>query len=565
MRLRRPTKKINWFLLGLILLPLSAVGAYFWATGIMAAVENYRSPLAQSDLAPGEALGAPLTRRVVIVLVDALRYDTSLDTSVMPALDELRTEGASARMTSRPPSFSAPGWTTILTGAWPDINDSQPMNPPDEFSVRAFTQDDLFAAADRAGLKTAVAGYSWFEGMLAVSGVDAGFYTIGEDNAADQEVVAAALAWLDGDYQLILIHLDQVDYAGHHEGGPLDPRWNAAAARCDTLLGEIVARLDLEQDTVIVLSDHGQIDKGGHGGNEPITMVEPFVATGAGILPGEYNDMHMVDVAPTLAVLLGANIPASSQGRPLLEMLDVTSERAAAILEAVRAQQESLLEAYAAAIGQTAAEPQGESAVASTQLALEQTRMTRLGQERVWRNMAALFLAIMPGYLLFLRRERKALWMLAGALVYLAVFFARYLLLDHNTFGLSWIPGITEFIVYIAVTSSVALLAGWLAAMFGLRAFRSEARQAAGSALGFVWFVLYLLAIPILLNFAVNGVTVTWTLPEFTTQYLGFFAIAQWLFVAAAGLLLVGVSALMGQIVKPQKSSTKVSFVRPSC
>jgi hypothetical protein len=61
---------------------------------------------------------------------------------------------------------------------------------------------------------------------------------------------------------------------------------------------------------------------------------------------------------------------------------------------------------------------------------------------------------------------------------------------------------------------------------------------------------LYVLSIPILLNFAVNGVTSTWTLPEFTVQYLGFFALAQALFVSALGLLLVGISALVGKLAK---------------
>lgn len=550
MRTQRRTRKTNWFVLGILLLPLTAVGAYFWATGIMAAVENFRSPLAKTAPAPGEALGEPLTRRVVLVLVDALRYDTSADVAVMPTLNRLRGEGASAVMTSRPPSFSAPGWTTLLTGAWPDINDSQPMNPPDRYTVRTFTQDNIFAAADRAGLKTATSGYSWFEQMLANSGVEAGFYTIEEEDAADREVVAAALPWLGGDYQLILIHLDQVDHAGHHEGGPRGPNWAAAASRADALLGQIAAHLDLKLDTLIVVSDHGQIDKGGHGGSEPVTMVEPFVATGAGILPGKYSDVQMVDVAPTLAVLLGTNIPASSQGRPLLEMLDVSSGRAAAILEAVKSQQAALLEAYTAAIGQAAAKPEGEAVVSATQLVLEQARMSRLGRERVWRNLVALFFAIVPGYLLFLRREKKSLWMLAGALVYLLIFFLRYLALDHNTLGLSWIPSLDEFIMYMAITSTVALLAGWLAAMFGLRAFRLGPRQAAGSALRFVWFVLYLLALPILLSFAVNGLVVTWTLPEFTTQYLGFMGVVQWLIVAAAGLLLVGASALIGKLSK---------------
>lgn len=559
MPLRRSRRPVNWFLLALLLLPLIAVGAYFWATGIMDSIEAYRSPLAGNPPAPGAALGAPLSRRVVLVLIDALRYDTSADPSVMPVLNDLRARGASAVMHSRTPSFSAPGWTTLLTGAWPDLNDSQPMNPPDESSVRTFTQDNLFAAADRAGLQTAVAGYSWFEGMLAGSGVDAGFYTPGEDHLADEEVTAAALPWLTGDYQLVLIHLDQVDYAGHHQGGPRSPNWAAAASRADALLGQIAAALDPAQDTLVVVSDHGQIDQGGHGGGEPVTLVEPFVALGAGIRPGEYGDIQMVDVAPTLAVLLGTNLPASSQGRPLTEMLVLPPERAAALQQAVSDQQRTLVQAYGEAIAVPVALPEGPLTVEEAQSALARARLTRLGQERIWRNVLAVCFAILPGYLLILRKERRAWWLLAGAATYLALFLLRYLALDHNTFGLSWIPGLIEFIVYIAVTTGVALLSGWLVSMFGLRAWRGSPRQAAGSALAFVWFVLYLLAFPILLSFSVNGVTVTWTLPEITLQYLGFFALAQALFVSALGLVLVGVSAGIARIFQIQKTqrSTK--------
>ena len=129
----------------------------------------------------------------------------------------------------------------------------------------------------------------------------------------------------------MLIHIDQVDYAGHHEGGPVDPRWDAAARRADDLLAEIAATLDLSKDTLFVASDHGQIDRGGHGGQDPITLVEPWVLAGAGVQPGRYGDVEQVDVAPTLAALLGVNIPASAQGRVRTEMLALAPEQTAAI------------------------------------------------------------------------------------------------------------------------------------------------------------------------------------------------------------------------------------------
>ena len=542
MKTPRRSKKINWFILGLIGLALLAVGAYFWVTNLMDSAQSYRSLLANTPPTPGQALGAPVSRRVVVVLIDALRYDTSTNIAVMPFLNELRAQSASATMHSQPPSFSAPAWTTILTGAWPDINDSQLFNPPDEFSARAFTQDGLFAAAQRAGLNTAVSGYSWFEGMLANSGVDAGFYTPGEDNAADIEVVDVALPWLTGDYQLVLILLDQVDYAGHYEGGPRSPNWNAAATRTDSMLSEIVAQLDLSQDTVLVISDHGQIDRGGHGGPEPVTLVEPFVLAGAGVVPGSYGDVNMVDIAPTLAALLGTNIPASNQGHVLTNMLTLTSEQDVAIQNALKAQQSQLFSAYTAAIGSTASVGDGEI-VSATQTALNQARLARLGSERIWRNVLAAFLAILPGYLLFLRKDKKLLWLMAGALLYVLLFNLRYAVIDGRTYSLASIEGATWLITYSATTAAVAVILGWLVPMFGLRAFKAGPRKATETALGYIWFTIYLLALPILLSFAINGFSVTWTLPEFYTLFIGLLSLIQSLIVAAVGLVLVGLAA----------------------
>ena len=71
--------------------------------------------------------------------------------------------------------------------------------------------------------------------MVPQEAVDASFYTPGADHQADLEVMAAALPWLrSNSFQLVLIHLDQVDYAGHYEGGALDPRWNESARRTST-------------------------------------------------------------------------------------------------------------------------------------------------------------------------------------------------------------------------------------------------------------------------------------------------------------------------------------------
>ncbi|MBT7781879.1 MAG: sulfatase-like hydrolase/transferase, partial [Anaerolineae bacterium] len=305
-------KKNRWIITGTASLLLVAVGAYFWTMGLITSLENYRSLLHDTPPAPAAPLGweenSP-TRRVVFILVDGLRDDISRNAEVMPALNQLRAQGASATSHSQTPSYSAPGYSVINIGAWPYLSDGPAMNLDYELTP-TWTQDNLFSAAHRAGLKTAISGYYWFEKLIPQEDVDASFYTPEEDDAADRAVVDAALPWLkSGDYQFLFIHLDQVDYAGHYEGGPQDPRWDAAAGRVDAYINEIVTELDLELDTVIITSDHGHIDRGGHGGHEEIVLTEPLILAGAGIAPGEYPDTQMIDFAPTIAALLGTNIP----------------------------------------------------------------------------------------------------------------------------------------------------------------------------------------------------------------------------------------------------------------
>jgi len=155
-------KRIPAFIAGIVVFIALAAGSYFWATGLIDSIYAYRSPLKDTPPQPGPALNSPATRRVVFVLIDALRFDTSLKPDVMPVLKKRRQQGATAQMHSLPPSFSEPGYSVLLTGAWPDLSDGPAVNL-DYDLIPTWTQDNLFSAANRAGLKTAVSGYYWFE------------------------------------------------------------------------------------------------------------------------------------------------------------------------------------------------------------------------------------------------------------------------------------------------------------------------------------------------------------------------------------------------------------------
>ena len=538
-------KKHISLLIGILACLLIAAGAYVWTSRLMDSVYAYRSLLHDAPPAPGEPLGTPLTRRVVFVLIDALREDTSLKPDVMPFLNELRGRGAWATMRSRPPSYSQPGYSTLLTGAWPDVNDGPTINL-DYDEIPIWTQDDLVSAVRRAARKAAVSGYYWFERLIPPGAAAASFYTPGEDAAADRTVVDAALPWLKAnDNQFVLIHIDQVDYAGHHEGGPVDPRWDAAARRADDLLAEIAANLDLSKDTLFVASDHGQIDRGGHGGQDPVTLVEPWVLVGAGVKPGAYDDVQQVDVAPTLAALLGVNIPASAQGHVRTEMLTLTPQQIDAIQRAVAVQQAALAQNYAQAIGQPIAVQPGGDAVTATQAAMDAARAARLRTERLPRILLALVLAVAPAVLVFLRRGRTVAWLLAGAVLAVALFHLRYAVLAGRTYSLSSVTGSDDLIAFVAVTGLVTFAVSWAVTAFPLRTFQDGPQRAASLTIALALVTVYLLSLPILWSYALNGLFVTWALPEFGSLFLGLISGVQALAVAAGGLLLCGVAALI--------------------
>ena len=541
-------------ILGILACLILALGAYTWATSLMDSMYAYRSPLHNQPPAPGLRIGEPITRRVVFVLIDALRDDTSKKAEVMPFLNELRQQAASATMRSRPPSYSQPGYSVLLTGAWPDLSDGPTINL-DYDQIPTWTQDNLFSAAHRAGLKTAVSGYYWFQKLIPQDVVDVSFYTQGDDKAADRQVVDAALPWLrKGDARLVLIHIDQVDYAGHYEGGPRDPRWDAASHRADDLLREIAAQLDLTQDTLFVCSDHGHIDRGGHGGQDAITLIEPFVLVGAGVKPGQYPDVSMVDVAPTLAALLGANLPASNQGNPLTGMLNLNPKQAGDVQTNLVAQQRLLLETYTAAMGSKANYQTGSDSVASTQAAMSQILTARLNQERWPRFLLALVITLLPAALWLRKRKgvwpARRLWLLGGALLYILLFNLRYAILSHRTYSLSSVGGASELILYTAETVAGCLVITWLGMAFVQKVFGKQPAPAAELVLDMTLTILYLLMLPVLFSYGLNGALVTWALPDFASMFVAFLSLIQILFVAILGLVLCGITAGVAFLVQ---------------
>lgn len=522
----------------LLCLALAAI-AYVWAAPLMGSLSTYQSPFHGQKLIGGDALGPPLTRRVVFVYIDGLRVDTAADAQVMPFLNELRSRGASATSHSRQPSYTVPGYTTMLSGAWPEFNDGPLLNPDYEHTT-PWPQDNLFAAVRRAGMKTALAESYFAEKLIPQKTISDHFYTRNLDSG-DRETTDAMLGWLKAEtHQFLLLHIDQVDHAGHTHGAA-SPEWTTAARNADNFLREVANALDLARDTIVITSDHGHIDSGGHGGDETVVLTEPFILAGAGVKPGQYPDGEMADITPTLAALLGTGLPALTQGRVRTDMLQVSAEDKATIEAMSAKQQAQWLATYNAATGQSISVPPGADAVSATQGAVAVARGDQASSESLPR--IALSVLVIAGSVaaLWFTRGPNLLWQVLGAATYLTVFHIGYALVLGRTYSLSSVLGPADIIGVGVFTAAIALAVGSAVALWKAGSFRQGPQSAASVVLGTALVTIAIVSLPALIGFAINGAVITWVLPDFPLMFLTFLSLLQ---IVGIGIFAIVIAAL---------------------
>ena len=296
--------------------------------------------------------------KVLVVGMDGLRYDRlTRSPSTAPVLHALMATGAVGtsllpygRADDEPSTGTAytdsgPGWSSILTGVWPerhgvtgnDFKGADYARYPD-FLTRA--------ASARPGLRTAAA-VSWpalvRRGTLGRAigrrvrhnGESRGYET------ADRRVARTALRWLTtSDPDVLFVYFGATDEAGH-DTGPLSPAYDRALLAQDAHLGRLLEAIDArasdprraeERWTVLVTTDHGHLDSGGHGGDSRaerevfVVLAEP----GGPARPGgtRLDTPCLIDIAPTVLDRLGIPVdPAwGLQGRVLPGPTAPTSE-----------------------------------------------------------------------------------------------------------------------------------------------------------------------------------------------------------------------------------------------
>ena len=158
----------------------------------------------------------------------------------------------------------------------------------------------------------------------------------------------------------------------------------------DRALRRLAAAIDLKRSTLIVTSDHGHTERGGHGGDEPSVTAVPLVMAGRGVRVAISGEARQIDVAPTIAALLGIPVPASNQGETL-DVLEGDADARAARSRVLHAQRDRAERDYVARLSLRRSARPGAEGVAA-----EARRAELLATEAAERRVAAAAIAGAP-------------------------------------------------------------------------------------------------------------------------------------------------------------------------
>lgn len=547
MRAKRTAQVYRKILVSLLILVLAAFGAYRAADALQYSLFTYQSPLSVIQVLPGDPM-LPLTQRVVVVIVGGLGYDASRSVD-MPNLETLLETGASARMTSQPPTYPLPAWTALLTGVWPDLNNAPVLNAK-AADQRPIAFDHLFAAARDADQRTAIVGFEGWGTLLPADAADAAFYTSGEDAVADGRVAEAALNLIaDPQYDLVLIYFSQVDAAGQAEGIN-SVAYASAARQIDNHLRQVIRLVDMSNSALIVTSDHGLTEDGRLGGSETDLTQAPFVMIGQNIIPGVYSSVHQVDLAPTVAALLGVRLPAVTQGRPLYEMMQLDEETLTRGQLQVAEQKVALGDAYMIVIGEDGlSQATHQDLISAQQAALNgnqagalelanlvgdeasaemaAARAARVAGERLPR-LGLVIVGLLVALLFFWgRRGPNTLVSIIGGSLAVGIYYGLYRLGGY-TFSLSSVSNTDLFVTTLVRYAVIGLVGGGVLVLFGLL-YQDERIWSAALVAGYDFglYAIFLAALPAVIGFWQHGATIRWYLPDLGLTLLHFVALVQ--------------------------------------
>ncbi|WOD43876.1 alkaline phosphatase family protein [Hwangdonia lutea] len=240
--------------------------------------------------------------KVLILGIDGCRPDALLAAKT-PHLDNLWKNGAySFKAKTDDLSWSGVCWTGMLTGVWKDkhkVMGNQYLNP----NIKEYPHFFNLAKQQQPDLRTySIANWSPVHKILQYN--DA---TVVKHKPTDGLVTKSVVKTLKNeDVDVMFVHLDNVDHAGHKYGYAIDnSKYIKSIEKTDKKIGRIVKALQKRKNyanenwLILVSTDHGGSGTN-HGKAIPEHTTIFYIASGKDVEKGEIKkQVYVIDVAVT--------------------------------------------------------------------------------------------------------------------------------------------------------------------------------------------------------------------------------------------------------------------------
>ena len=265
----------------------------------------------------------PLTRRVIVVVIDGCRLDRFHEAE-KPYLERLMAGGTVFESVETVyPARTVVCFSSMFTGAPPETHGIS-SNLVLKLGLRV---ESVFDSLRRSGKKGRLVGIAH---LIDAFGDDVASVTsVAHNDKIDQTLIAAARRELEAhDPDLLVLQLLAVDQNGHVRG-TYYPEYVERIEITDRLIEGFMGWCEehgyLEDAAVVLMADHGQgRGIGAHGHLSEGERLVPFALWGSGVAEGRVvkDPSSILDLAPTVCYLLGVEPPGGSVGRVLEEALE---------------------------------------------------------------------------------------------------------------------------------------------------------------------------------------------------------------------------------------------------
>ena len=238
--------------------------------------------------------------KILLIGIDGLNLSSAIDSS--PSIARLKESAFFAELTMQAPTWSGPSWSSLLTGSTHEqhgvrdnsFNGHKLLYRPDLLSL-AYYQDQSTTTFAAAGWPPLVDPAShgpviherreqqkaYQHRVIARDGETYGYTVI------DSQIQSAAIyAIQNHGPDVSFVYFCGVDEAGHVFGS-IGDEYKTAIARIDTyvenLLMAVKSRASSDEPWLVVITtDHGHLDAGGHGGDSSQERASFVIAAGFG-------------------------------------------------------------------------------------------------------------------------------------------------------------------------------------------------------------------------------------------------------------------------------------------